>query len=253
MVFIKFIILEAGNRYEKRQMLKENKKMKATLLKEEKQRIINLVNLDYKNDPRIKEYEEKLLIKKEKEKKERLEQKLKEQKEEEERLLKMKIEREEQIKKKQEELQRERESLLLAVKNLVAEHNFILTEDQFFQIQLNAKNDVLRTVYSDLEACGKDSTLLIKTFKTLANTHFAFKLQDETKESTLWKKDDIVQLQKAVKKFPAGVKNRWEKITEMVKTKPTNQVIQFAHILATNPNIKFDEEPIVNISMKLGS
>ena len=163
MVFIKFIILEAGNRYEKRQMLKENKKMKATLLKEEKQRIINLVNLAYKNDPRIKEYEEKLLIKKEKEKKE-----------EEERLLKMKIEREEQIKKKQEELQRERESLLLAVKNLVAEHNFILTEDQFFQIQLNAKNDVLRTVYSDLEACGKDSTLLIKTFKTLANTHFAF-------------------------------------------------------------------------------
>ena len=99
MVFIKFIILEAGNRYEKRQMLKENKKMKATLLKEEKQRIINLVNLAYKNDPRIKEYEEKLLIKKEKEKKERLEQKLKEQKEEEERLLKMKIEREEQIKK----------------------------------------------------------------------------------------------------------------------------------------------------------
>ena len=234
-------------------MLKENKKMKATMLKDEKQRLVNLINLAYKNDPRIREFEEKIRIKKEKERKERLEQKLKEQKEEEERILKMKIERDEQLKKKQEELQREKEYLQLAVKNIVAEHNFILTEDQFFQIQLNANNENLRLIFSELEACGKDSALLIKTFKNLANTHFAFKFQDETKDSTLWRKEEIVMLQKAVKKYPAGTKNRWERISEMVKTKPTNQIIQFAHILATNPNIKFDEEPIVRILLKLGS
>jgi len=248
MVHIYYKNIEAGNRYEKRQMLKENKKMKANLIKEEKQRIINLVNYAYKSDPRIIEYEEKIRIKKEKEKKERAEQKLKEQKEEEERQLKIKLEKEEQMRKKQEELQKEKEYLQQRIRSILSEKNFILTDEQFFQIQLNAKNESLRSVVNDLEACGNDREKTIKTFKNLAGTHFAIKFQDESNESTLWNKEEIVSLQKAVKKFPAGTKNRWEKITELVKTKPTNQIIQFAHILATNPNIKFDEEPIVNIN-----
>ena len=39
---------EATSRFEKRQMIKENRKMKATLLKEEKIRITNLTNIAYK-------------------------------------------------------------------------------------------------------------------------------------------------------------------------------------------------------------
>ena len=53
-------------------MLKENKKMKATQIKEEKQRMINLVDLAYKNDPRIKEMEQKIKIKRENEKKRKI-------------------------------------------------------------------------------------------------------------------------------------------------------------------------------------
>lgn len=219
--------------------------MKASRIKEERQRIINLVNLSYKNDPRIREYEEKVRIKKEKERQERLEQKLREQREEEERQLKLKLEKEEQIRKKQEELQREKVSLQQAIKDILSQNDFPLSEEQFFQVQLNAKNEALKSVVGELENCGNDREKLIRTWKTLAASHFAIKFQDESNESTLWNKEEIVALQKAVKKFPAGTKNRWERIAELVKTKPTNQIIQFAHILATNPNIKFDDEPIV--------
>ncbi|MCQ2816809.1 MAG: DnaJ domain-containing protein, partial [archaeon] len=45
---------EANSRFEKRQMMKENKKMKSNLHKEEKERISKLVQIAYKNDPRIK-------------------------------------------------------------------------------------------------------------------------------------------------------------------------------------------------------
>ena len=33
-------------------------------------------------------------------------------------------------------------------------------------------------------------------------------------------------LQKGVKKFPAGTKNRWDKIREIVKTKSNDDIIQ---------------------------
>ena len=56
---------EATSRFEKRQMLKENKKMKASMKKEEKIRIDNLINIAYKRDPRIIEEEKR--IEKEKE------------------------------------------------------------------------------------------------------------------------------------------------------------------------------------------
>jgi len=141
-------------------------------------------------------------------------------------------------------LQKEKECLLESLKMLLKESSFPLSDDEFFQIQINAKNDNLKSILNELQSCKNDTAQLIKNFKSLANLHFALKFADESKDSTLWNKEEIVQLQKAVKKFPAGSKNRWEKITEMVKTKPTNQIIQFAHILATNPNIKFDEEPI---------
>jgi len=235
---------DAGNRYEKRQMLKENKKMKATLIKEEKSRMMKLVNLAYKHDPRIREMEEKMKVKKEKERKERLEQKLKDEKEEAERQLKMKIAREEELKRKQEEMQKEKDTLLDDLRALLQEKGFSLTGEEFFQIQINAKNDNLRSVMNELEPYKNDNSQLIKSFKSLANMHFALKFTDDSKQSTLWMKDEIVSLQKAVKKFPAGTKMRWEKITEMIKTKPTSQIIQFAHILATSPNIKFEEEPI---------
>ena len=51
-------------------ILKENKKLKSSLIKEEKARISKLATLAYKNDPRIKREEEKIRQEREKQKQE---------------------------------------------------------------------------------------------------------------------------------------------------------------------------------------
>ena len=96
---------EATSRFEKRQMLKENRKMKATLLKEEKMRIDSLTNIAYKRDPRIIEEEKRLQKEREEEKRQRAILKQK-QKEEEE------LRRKEFLKKHEEEKERKKQMII---------------------------------------------------------------------------------------------------------------------------------------------
>ena len=88
-------IHQAENRYEKRYMERENKRMKAHLLKAERKRIQNLSNRARLNDPRIIAHEreeaeakEKAILERQQEKqrkKDEINSKIKEQKDEEER------------------------------------------------------------------------------------------------------------------------------------------------------------------------
>lgn len=227
-------------------MLKENKKMKASLIKSEKQRITKLAQISYNNDPRVKEHEKKIKQQHEQELKNRMEQRLREEREREERLIKIKLEREEQIRKQQEMLQKEKEQLHNTLISLIADNGIPLSKEDNFQIQLNGKIDVYKNSIAELEKVKHDKELFLKTFKQMASTNYGLKFVEQDNHSFIWNKEEIVSLQKAVKKFPAGTKNRWEKIAELVKSKPVNQIIQMAHILATNPNIKFDEEFVVN-------
>ena len=65
--------------------------------------------------------------------------------------------------------------------------------------------------------------------------------EDELKENNLiWTKEEMFALQKGVKKFPAGTKNRWDKIREIVKTKSNDDIIQMTRYLTINPNIHID-------------
>jgi len=112
---------------------------------------------------------------------------------------KMRIEREEKLKKQQEELIEEKENLLLQFKKLLNDNGIILNEDEYFQIQLNATNEILKKSLNELFNL-KDKSEFQKTFKSIANTHFAMKYYEESKESYLWNKEEIVNLQKAVKK-----------------------------------------------------
>lgn len=77
---------EAENRYEKRYMEKENKKLKGKMIKQEMQRIKNLVSLAYENDPRIKAHSLKIEEEKNKRKEEKKKQK--------ERLIQEKVQKE---------------------------------------------------------------------------------------------------------------------------------------------------------------
>jgi len=81
-------------------------------------------------------------------------------------------------------------------------------------------------------------------FKDLAMKYYCLRFYDERKDSSVWTREEIAALQKAVKKFPAGTVNRWEKIEDMVKSKGTSQIISMSHYIAMNPNLKFTGESV---------
>lgn len=230
---------EAENRWEKRQMLKENKKLKATKLKDEKVRIRQLVELSYKLDPRIIAEEERVEKEKERIRQERLilrEKLLKEKEEQEKRLQEEYEEKKRKLAEEQVRLRRELvERMFLTIKNDLC---YDLSKDEIFQIELNTSIDNMTQVLKEIDAANNLDDKL-KAFKTSASKFFGLKFTDDTKESSIWTKDEVYNLQRAVKKYPAGTVNRYEKIMEVVKSKGMNQIIQMTRYLATNPNLKF--------------
>jgi DnaJ family protein C protein 2 len=243
---------EASCRYEKRQMLKENKKMKSSMMKEEKTRMAKLVNLAYKNDPRIIYEEEKIRQEKEKIRQERIIQKQKEKEEEEERIKLMKKQYEENLKRQQEMLVKERLTLIEDIIKLSEELGLGLSQDDKFQIQLNGKIDNIKPIIKEVQekASNEKKSILKNMLKSVFNLKFADDSKEVSNNVSLWKKEEINSLQKAVKKFPAGTKDRWEKIAEILKTKSTNQIIAMSHYLTTNPNIKIDSDIDLNQILK---
>lgn len=244
---------EASCRYEKRQMLKENKKMKSSQIKEEKARLIKLANMAYKHDPRIRIEEEMIKKEKEKIKQERILQKQKEKEEEEERIRLLKKQQEENLKRQQEMIIKEKKDTLEGVINLSKELGIVLSSEDKFQIELNGKTDTCKTILN--EVLSKENIKdKISVYKNLTKSFFGVKFTEENNKdnvgssssNSIWKKEEIHALQKAVKKFPAGLRDRWDKISELIKTKSINQIIQMTHYLTTNPMIKIDEDVDLN-------
>jgi DnaJ family protein C protein 2 len=243
---------DAQSRYEKRAMLKENKKMKSSQIKEEKSRLTKLVNLAYKNDPRIRQEEERLRVEREKQRQERLIQKQKEKEAEEERIRQMKKEHEENLKRQQERLVKERQELTAGLFALAEELGIQITKEDKFLIELNANIEKLKTIITQV-ATKESQADKLRIFVNLSNANLGLKLKSEVvSENTIWKKDEIIALQKAVKKFPAGTKDRWDKISELVKTKSSNLIIQMTHYLTVNPMIKIESDIVSSFYNNLG-
>ena len=234
---------EATSRFEKRQMLKENRKMKASLLREEKMRIDNLTNIAYKRDPRIIEEEKRLKKEREEEKKKwaLLKQK---QKEEEELKRQMLIKQHEEEKERKKEMKiKEKEELSNKILNMIKENNIKINNDDIFQFNLNSKNETLKEFIEEIEK--KDKKDIKKEIIEKCKNFFGMKFKDEKKEEddkkeSIWTKEEMFLLQKGVKKYPAGTKKRWDKIKEIVKTKNEDEIIQMTHYLTANPNIKIE-------------
>ena len=243
---------EATSRFEKRQMLKENKKMKASMKKEEKIRIDTLTNIAYKRDPRIIEEEKRLEKEREEEKKKRAleRQKMKEEQE---------LRRQMMIKKNEEEKERlkqmkikEKEDLEQKILNIIKDNNIKMNEDDLFQFKLNSKNDSLKEFLQYISKYEKeDNNIRKKEIIEKCKSLYGMKFKEEKKEGSenkdsIWTKEEMFLLQKGVKKYPAGTKKRWDKIKEIVKTKSEEEIIQMTHYLVVNPNIKIEE----NINLK---
>ena len=234
---------EATSRFEKRQMLKENRKMKAALLKEEKMRIDSLTNIAYKRDPRIIEEERRIQKEKEEEKRQRAILKQK-QKEEEELRRQMLIKKhEEEKERKKEMLMKEKEELSNKILNLIKENEIKINNDDIFQFNINSKNDSLKEFLEQIEKVDKKDIKkeIIEKCKNIFGMKFKDEKNEENeKKESIWTKEEMFLLQKGVKKFPAGTKQRWDKIKEIVKTKSEEEIIQMTHYLKINPNIKIE-------------
>ena len=238
-----FDLEEATSRFEKRQMLKENRKMKAALLKEEKMRIDNLTNIAYKRDPRIIEEENRIKKEREEEKRQRAILKQK-QKEEEEKLRELLIKQHEEEKERKKEMKiKEKEELSNKILNIIKENNIKINNDDIFQFNLNSKNESLKEFLEQIEKV--DQKEIKKEIIEKCKNFFGMKFKDEKKEEdekkeSIWTKEEMFLLQKGVKKYPAGTKKRWDKIKEIVKTKSEEEIIQMTHYLTINPNIKIE-------------
>ena len=234
---------EAASRFEKRQMLKENRKMKAALLKEEKMRITNLTNIAYKRDPRIIEEERRIQKEKEEEKRQRAILKQK-QKEEEELKRQMLMRKHEEEKERKKEMKlKEKEELSNKILGIIRENNIKINNDDIFQFNINSNNESLKEFLQIIEKVDKKE--LKKEIIEKCRNIFGMKFNDEKKEDeekkeSIWTKEEMFLLQKGVKKYPAGTKKRWDKIKEIVKTKNEDEIIQMTHYLTINPNIKIE-------------
>ena len=233
---------EATSRFEKRQMLKENRKMKAALLKEEKMRIDNLTNIAYKRDPRIIEEEKRLKKEREEEKRQWAILKQK-QKEEEELKRQMLIKQHEEEKERKREMKiKEKEELSNKILNIIKENKIKINNDDIFQFNLNSKNESLKELIEEIEKLDKKEIKkeIIEKCKNLFGMKFKDEKEEEEKKESIWTKEEMFLLQKGVKKYPAGTKQRWDKIKEIVKTKSEEEIIQMTHYLKVNPNIKIE-------------
>ena len=243
---------EATSRFEKRQMLKENKKMKASMKKEEKIRIDTLTNIAYKRDPRIIEEEKRLEKEREEEKKQRALERQK-QKEEQELKRQMMIKQNEEEKERQKQIRlKEKEDLEIRILNIIKDNNIKINDNDIFQFKLNSNNDSLKEFLQHITKLEKENkSLLKKEIIEKCDSLFGMKFKEEKKEESekkdsIWSKEEMFLLQKGVKKYPAGTKQRWDKIREIVKTKSEEEIIQMAHYLVVNPNIKIEG----NINLK---
>jgi len=140
-----------------------------------------------------------------------------------------------------ENLAREKEEMLKNIINLGESLSINLSKDDIFNIQLNAKLENMKNLLAEIDKLETKENK-VKSYKMLTKQYFGIKYNDNIalEESMMWKKEEVIALQKASKKFPGGTKNRWEKIGEIVNTKPQNQIIQMCHYLTTNPSIRID-------------
>ena len=130
--------------------------------------------------------------------------------------------------------------------------NIKLDDEDKFQLNLNSNLENLNNLINKTKQIENQNEKKLE-FINLSKNFFAMKIKSEINENDnnnntnfIWTKEEMFLLQKGVKKFPAGTKNRWEKIKEIVKTKSTDDIINMTHYLLLNPSIKIEG----NINLK---
>jgi DnaJ homolog subfamily C member 2 len=247
---------EAGDKYEKRWMDKENQKIRSKYIKVERARLNELYRIAYRNDPRIKKYNLEQEQEKENKKKEKFEKK---QKAREERMKKelearqkmvdeeKKIEEEKVAQREQIEQQKQqRENLISALQSLADEKlKFHHPEyDKFFIQELVKKltDECIKKLVDEVENMG-DSEEEFQRVKSeidqiqeknlerirIQQEKDKKKIEEKKEKKKEWSRDDFAILVKALNKYPPGTQDRWKTISTFMGTQYTSKdVIEMA-------------------------
>lgn len=246
---------QAENRYERRYMERENKKMKQGLLKNERARIKKMVDLAKAKDPRILKHEAEEREKVEKAKEEKRLEKVRRREEEERRknealeeARQKQLKEQEEIRKRDEEIKavkmakknrRDEIKLLLSQKVQLPEYgptfvdfffDGVTEEEQIRILEILRQDhdiDIMREHFKDFVAEVKERQSPQK--KTAPAPVKEKKIAVLNK----WSEEEIASLTKGILKFPAGMGSRWEKITALIGgTKTIHEVTAMAKELS---------------------
>ena len=225
---------EAADKYEKKYMLLENRKVRKKYMTKERGRINELYRVAYRNDPRIKAEKRRIEVEKERKQQEReekkrkqLEKELKEKellmkKKQEEEMVKKRIEIEKQVKKQIKEKFRDLADLKLKP--------FDKNYDRYWAEEFEKKltDDEIRTFVELFDAMEdtQESFDKIVTILTKAKQKAEQRIKDrqkkdkdkreEQKSKKKWTKEDYALIAKALNKFPGGTQDRWKTIASFM-------------------------------------
>jgi hypothetical protein len=231
-------------------MEKENKKAADKHIKKERARIIKLVELAYKNDPRVRRVREQEELEKQKKKQEIKERKDRERKEIEDRQRAIEEAKQRELEAKAEEEKRIRDEKAKEVarrKEAVKKLSQICEErapgtryDRYFFEEFTKKLKTTEAIEEMTEKLMSSENLsgplFVEEIEKLVgvhqNQHEQARIsgkkeekqkQEEESKKGEWTMEELSNLSKAIVKYPGAIPNRWKVITEYIGTDKTQK------------------------------
>mmetsp|Transcript_8934 Transcript_8934/g.10092 ORF Transcript_8934/g.10092 Transcript_8934/m.10092 type:complete len:581 (+) Transcript_8934:14-1756(+) len=231
---------EAADKYEKRWMDVENKKIRSKFMKVERARLNNLYRIAYKFDPRIRAENERLEKEKEQKKREKFEKKQKAK--EERQRLQMEIQEKEDAEKRKIEQAKEQEKLKLQIQKQLRSSMIKKLEELAEQKLKKFHNEYDKFFIDDFTKKLQDEeiTSLVTAVDQMADTEEGFvqieeafnkikeqseerlksrqekdkiKREEQKSKQKEWTREEYALLAKALNKYPGGTQDRWKTIS----------------------------------------
>ncbi len=114
----------------------------------------------------------------------------------------MKLQYEDNLMKQKESAAKEKENHIHAIITLSANLEISLGKEDIFLIQLKGNINNIKKILAEVEK-NENPSDKTRIFKTITSSIIGLKFTDvvDAKENSIWTKDEIFDLQKAVKKF----------------------------------------------------
>jgi len=234
---------QADSREEKRWMEKQNEKLTAPLVRQERARLLKLTELAHKKDPRVRKMETEREEEKKRKKDAVKEERRKQQEAIEREIALEKQKKEEEEKKKADEAaeakkKKERESKLLKKKRsrlreLCRNLSTPVNDEHVDIICMRLTAVQLEDLMKSMQPADKPPTGV-----PLDDLYYSMKQEEREKEEKQkaeeqrrkqdqnrpWSEEELANLAKGLAKYPGGMSNRWDLIADLIPTRSPKDI-----------------------------